>query len=125
MKRATGVVLMLLMSFSTAYAADKGYKQETAFEKTEAKGNVMSKQVKEVSAETSVPAAPVESEAQKRLKGIQAQEEWVTRLKKQLDGETNQLKEMRRALAESYHLDLSKLEKGTYKYDEKSGKFVE
>ena len=76
--------------------------------------------------ETVSPTPPqTDPEALKKFKAIQNQENWVAHLKKQLDGETSQLNEMRIALAQSFGLDVKKLEKGSYQYDAKSGKFVE
>ncbi len=133
MKKTVWFFLIMGMSVSIAQAADKISEQEAHSGKTEVKSTWAAKPVKETMKESFVakdaavtaPAQPVDSEASKKLTAIKAQEEWVARLKKQLDGETNQLKEMRKSLAESFHLDPLKLEKGDYKYDEKSGKFVE
>jgi hypothetical protein len=72
------------------------------------------------------PVLPAgETESAKRWKGIKAQEEWVARLKKQIQGEANQLTEMRAALADAKKLDVKKLEAGLYDYDEKTDAFTE
>ena len=71
------------------------------------------------------PAPAVESEKAKDWKGLQAQEQWVTRLKKQVEGETKQLTEMRSRTAGKYKLDPKKFDEGGYFYDEKTDSFVE
>ena len=71
------------------------------------------------------PAPVVESEALQRWKALRAQEVWVEKLKKQLQGELNQLSEMRATLARNFKLDPKKVENGGYEVDENSGKFVE
>ncbi len=73
------------------------------------------------------PPAPIPtaSEAAQKWKALRAQEEWVARLKKQIQGETNQLNEMRLALAQAFKLDVKKLEEGLYDFDEKNSKFIE
>jgi len=76
-----------------------------------------------VPAPPKVPAA--ESEKAKDWKGLQAQEQWVTRLKKQIDGEVRQLSEMRERVAGKYKLDPKKFETGGYTYDEENDAFVE
>jgi hypothetical protein len=73
---------------------------------------------------TPVPAQQ-ESDAVKKLEAIRNQEQWVEKLQKQLAGETSQLGEMRNSLAQSYGLDIKKLEKSRYHFDAKSGKIVE
>lgn len=75
-------------------------------------------------AEEQKPAAPA-SEASQKWKGLKAQEEWVARLKKQIQGESAQLDEMRASLAQAFKLDVKKLEAGLYDFDEKSGAFLE
>lgn len=79
----------------------------------------------EEAASPSLSAPSAESEAEKQWKELQAQEQWVVRLKKQVQGETNQLSEMRARLAQQFKLDLKKLEAGAYTYDSKSDKFVD
>ena len=79
---------------------------------------------KKAAVEVAAPA-PMPSEAAQKWKSLKAQEEWVARLKKQIQGETNQLNEMREALAQAFKLDSKKLEMGLYEFDDKSGKFVE
>ncbi len=74
---------------------------------------------------TVAPVARVESEKAKSWKALQAQEQWVSRLKKQIDGETKQLSEMRAQVAEKFKLDPKKLDSGEYTYDEKKDAFVE
>jgi hypothetical protein len=81
------------------------------------------KDIKAAAPPTAVPV--VESEAAKKWKGLKAQEEWVARLQKQIQGETNQLAEMRKSLAEAFKLDPKKIEQGLYELDEKTGAFVE
>jgi hypothetical protein len=103
MRRIFAVFIAVLISAGAALAADA--------EKAPA------------AAITSAPAG--ETEAAKRWKGIKAQEEWVARLKKQIQGETSQLSEMRAALADAFKLDVKKLEAGLYDYDEKTDKFTE
>ena len=71
------------------------------------------------------PAPIVESDAAKDLKSLQAQEQWVARLKKQTDGEVRQLSEMRQQIALKYKLDVRKFEAGEYTYDEAKNVFVE
>ena len=78
----------------------------------------------ELNAELETPPA-VETEAAQRWKSLTAQENWVARLKKQVQGEVNQLNEMRQSLAQAFKLDLKKLEAGFYQLDEKSGTIVE
>ncbi len=73
----------------------------------------------------SAPAPVVESEKAKEWKGLQAQEQWVTRLKKQTEGEERQLSEMRASFAEKFKLDPKKFAAGKYTYDEKKDAFVE
>ena len=77
--------------------------------------------------QTPAPAAqpPAESEAQNRWKSLKTQEQWVSRLKKQLDGETRQLNELRALLVKNYELDAYKLENGDYEYDVESQSFVD
>ena len=70
-------------------------------------------------------AAPVESEKSKDWKGLQAQEQWVARLQKQVSGETKQLGEMRAKLAAKYKLDVKGLEAGDYDYDTEKDVFLE
>ena len=76
-------------------------------------------------AQPASPVAVVESEKAKSWKGLQAQEQWVARLKKQIDGETKQLSEMRRQVAEQFKLDPKKFDAGDYTYDEKKDLFVD
>ena len=71
------------------------------------------------------PAMVSESEASKQWKELQAQEQWVARLKKQIAGETKQLSDMRAALAAAFKLDPKKLESGDYSYNAKTDQFVE
>ncbi len=72
-----------------------------------------------------VQSPPVVPEAMKKFEAVQNQELWVAKLQKQLDGEISQLNEMRSSLAQSFGLDVKKLEKGEYYFDAKSGKLVE
>ena len=76
-------------------------------------------------AATAAPPVTVESDKAKSWKGLQAQEQWVARLKKQITGETKQLSEMRGQVAEKYKLDPKKLDAGHYTYDEKKDVFVD
>ncbi len=75
------------------------------------------------------PAAPaaslVESEKARDWKSLQAQEQWVARLKKQIEGESGQLAEMRGQIAQKYKLDPKKFEAAAYTYDEKTDAFIE
>lgn len=75
--------------------------------------------------EVPVAAPPAVPEALEKFKAIESQVQWVAKLKKQLDGETSQLNEMRSSMAQSFGLDVKKLENDGYKFDPKSGKFVE
>lgn len=79
------------------------------------------------SAPVPVPAAPAVnvSEAQTKFQAIKTQEQWVAKLTKQLEGEKNQLIEMRTGLSQAFSLDPKKLEAGKYVYDTKAGKIVE
>jgi hypothetical protein len=73
-----------------------------------------------------LPSAPTpDPEVLRQWKSVQAQEQWVGRLKKQLDNETKQLSSQRAALAQNFKLDAKKLESGLYVYDEKTGQFSE
>ena len=79
-------------------------------------------------AAVSVPetaAPPAQPEALQKFRAIQNQEEWVGKLKKQLEGEATQLDTMRKSMAQSFGLDAKKLETGKYRFDEKSGKFID
>ena len=78
----------------------------------------------ELNAELETPP-PVETEAAQKWKHLKAQVDWVTRLKKQVQGEVNQLNEMRQNLAQAFKLDIKKLEAGLYELEEKSGTIVE
>jgi hypothetical protein len=71
------------------------------------------------------PAPGSESDASKAWKELEAQEQWVARLQKQIAGETQQLAEMRASLAKKFKLDPKRLEAGRYDYDEKKDRFVE
>lgn len=75
--------------------------------------------------EVPVAAPPAVPEVLEKFKAIESQVQWVAKLKKQLEGETSQLNEMRRSMAQSFGLDVKKLENDGYKFDSKSGKFVE
>ncbi len=79
------------------------------------------------SAPAPVPAAPAVSvsEAQTKFQAIKTQEQWVAKLTKQLEGEKNQLIEMRTGLSQAFSLDPKKLEAGKYEFDSKAGKIVE
>ena len=97
--RLSSLVLLIILSVSSvSYAAEK---------------------------KAEVPAPIVESDAAKDLKSLQAQEQWVARLKKQTDGEVRQLSEMRQQIALKYKLDVRKFEAGEYTYDEAKNVFVE
>ena len=71
------------------------------------------------------PAPRVESEKSKDWNGLQAQEQWVARLEKQIAGETRQLAEMRAKVAAKYKLDVKGFEAGIYDYDKEKDAFVE
>ncbi len=71
------------------------------------------------------PAPAAESDAAKQWKELQAQEQWVARLQKQIAGEIKQLSEMRAKLAQDLKLDPKKLENGDYQYDSKSDQFID
>ena len=106
MKRFVSIFILLLVCSGTVLAADKA----TALKKAD------------------IPVAsapPVESEQAIDWKNLQAQEQWVARLKKQTEGEVRQLSEMRNQFAEKYKLDAKKLDAGAYTYDEKKDAFVE
>ena len=90
----------------------------------EEKAVVPTKEVPAVAAATA-PVVGAESEKAKDWKGLQAQEQWVARLKKQTDGEVRQLSEMRSRVANKYKLDPKIFEIGGYLYDEKTDSFVE
>ena len=70
-------------------------------------------------------AQAAESDAAKQWKELQAQEQWVARLQKQIAGETKQLSEMRAKLAADFKLDPKKLENGDYTYDSKTDQFID
>jgi len=89
---------------------------------------VVSQKVSAAPAAAPAVPAPAQSavpEALEKFKAIESQVQWVAKLKKQLDGETSQLNEMRRSMAQSFGLDAKKLENDRYKFDARSGKFVE
>ena len=78
-------------------------------------------------AQAADPNTPLvtDSETERQWKELQAQEQWVSRLNKQVQGETKQLAEMRASISQKFKLDAKKLEAGLYTYDEKKDKFVE
>ena len=69
--------------------------------------------------------APIETEVGRQWKALQAQRQWITRLKKQLQGELQRLTGLQKTLAQNYKLDPKKLEDNHYEFDEKTQKFVE
>ena len=114
-KQSVSVLILILLCCNAVSAADKA--PEAAPKKTEAPPTA------------AIPANPspaaADSDSEKDWKSLQAQEQWVTRLKKQIDGEIRQLSEMRGKLAEKYKLDPKKLEAGRYVYDEEKNTFSE
>ena len=114
MNRTLLAIPLLFLSATALFAAE-----ETAY--------APAKAAPAAPAAASAPA-PVpggESEKAKDWKGLQAQEQWVARLKKQTDGEVRQLSEMRSRVANKYKLDPKKFDEGDYAYDEKTDAFVE
>jgi hypothetical protein len=75
--------------------------------------------------QTIAEAPSIETEEVRLWKALRVQEQWVSKLKKQLAGESNQLTEMRASFAQAFKLDPKKLESGAYELDEKSGKIAE
>ncbi len=128
MKKILGVIVIagfaVMLSGSTASAFKFGKK---AFEKQEEKtAAVPEETLAPTAAAVSASVMPaMDSESLKKLKAIEYQVAWVEKLKKQLDGETAQLHEMRSSLADANGLDIKKLEKNAYQVDPKSGKFAE
>jgi hypothetical protein len=148
-KVSTVMVMILMCSSAWAYDFNTGSAQtqneETAVTETEVvvpkeeavvvkeeaalpeEETVVSTNKTAVSQVPAVPvsAQPAGSEAQTRFTAIENQTQWVAKLKKQLDGETSQLNEMRTSLAQAFGLNVEKLEKDGYKFDTRSGKIVE
>lgn len=124
MKKRISVIVMMLVTITVTLSAqaDNGYNGEDYFD---GGMDAAASYAPGITSAATPASAQKESEAMKKLEAIRNQEQWVEKLQKQLAGETSQLNEMRSSLAQSFGLDVKKLEKGAYHYDAKSGKIVE